>query len=81
MIADDFKIDPTNKTISYNTNGSKKVYTINQFYSFLQDTFDEPGYMTYEIPIRAKSKRKYFLINGWSIDKEGIKHLKEGTLT
>lgn len=80
MIANDFEIDFKNKTIFYSLNGSDTVYTINELYSFLMDTFDEPGNMTYEIPIKAKSKRKYSLINGWTIDKEGRKHLKEGTL-
>ena len=81
MIANDFKIDFNNKIISFNPLGSETIYTVNQLYSFLQDTFDEPGSMTYEIPIKAKSKRKYFLINGWTIDEEGIKPLKGGTLT
>lgn len=80
MISNDFKIDFENKIISYNPSGSGKIYTINELYSFLQDTFDEPQNMRYDIPIKAKSKTKYLLINGWTIDEEGMKHLKGGTL-
>lgn len=80
MIADDFKIDFENKRIFYNPKGSGKVYTVNELYSYLQDTFDEPVNMRYDIPIQAKSKTKYLLINGWTIDEEGIKHLKGGIL-
>lgn len=79
MIADDFKIDFGNKKISHNSEGSETVYTVNELYSYLQDTFDEPGNMTYDIPIQAKSKTKYLLINGWTIDEEASKHLKGGT--
>lgn len=80
MIADDFKIDFENKRIFYSPKGSGTVYTVNELYSYLQDTFDEPVNMRYEIPIKAKSKTKYFLINGWTIDKEGTAHLKGSTL-
>lgn len=80
MIAKDFKIDFINKRISYNKKGSGAVYTVNELYSYLQDLFDEPENMKYEIPIEAKSKTECFLINGWTIDKEARKHLKEGTL-
>lgn len=81
MIADDFKIDFENKRIFYNPKSGGTIYTVNELYSFLQDTFDEPVNMRHEIPIKAISKRKYLLINGWTIDEKGLKHLKRGTLT
>lgn len=80
MITKDFKIDFANKIISYNPEGSGAVYTVNELYSYLQDTFDEPANMRYDIPIQAKSKTKYFLINGWTIDEEAMNHLKGGSL-
>ncbi len=80
MISQDFKIDFINEKISYNPKGSGTVYSVNELYSYLQDIFDEPGNMKYEIPIEAKSKTEYFLINGWTIDEESRKFLKEGTL-
>ncbi len=80
MIADDFKIDFENKRIFYNPKDSGTLYSVNELYSYLQDIFDELENMKYEIPIKAKSKTKYFLINGWTIDEESRKFLKEGTL-
>lgn len=80
MINEDFKIDFENKRIYYRPKGSGKVYFVSELYSFLQELFDEPENMKYNIPIEAKSKTEYFLINGWSIDKEARKHLKEGSL-
>jgi len=86
MIADDFKIDFENKKIFHNLAGSETIYTVNELYSFLQDAFDEPVNMQYEIPIKAKSqpkadpplaeKTKYLLINGWTIDEKSLKYLK-----
>lgn len=81
MIADDFKIDFGKKKIYYNPKGSGLKYTVNELYSYLMDTFDEPGNMAYDIPIKATSKTEYFLINGWTINKKGMTHLKRGSLT
>lgn len=80
MIADDFKIDFENKRIYYNPKGSKTIYTVNELYSYLQPLFARRENMRYQISIMAMSKTEYFLINGWTIDEEGRKHLKEGTL-
>ena len=85
MIAKDFKIDFEKKKISY-VGKNKKIYSAREFYSFLQDTFDEPENMKYDIPIEAKSQPKagpplaekidFELINGWTIDKESLKYIK-----
>ena len=80
MIADDFKIDFINKKIYYQKDGSGTVYTVNELYSYLEDTFDEPENMSYQIPIRATSQTVYSLINGWTIDAESRKFLTGGTL-
>lgn len=80
MIAKDFKIDFINKRISYNPKGSGAVYTVNELYSYLQTLFARRENMRYEIPIEAKSKTECFLINGWTINKKAMKHLKEGSL-
>ena len=81
MITDDFKIDFTNKKIYYRENGSGKIYTVRELYSYLQDLFTREENMKYEIPIRAESKIKFFLINGWTIDEKAGKYLKDGILT
>ena len=90
MINKDFKIDFKKKKISHNPSGSKTVYSINELYSFIQNIFDEPENMKYEIPIVAKSqpkadpplaeKTEFKLINGWSIDKKSLKYLKGNIL-
>jgi len=79
MIANDFKIDFEKKKI-YHVGKNKKIYSAIEFYSFLQDTFDEPENMMYEIPIKALSSTQYKLINGWTIDEQARKYLKEGIL-
>lgn len=76
MIKDNLKIDFKKKKIFCNPKGSVKMYTVQEIYSLIQDIFDEPENMKYEIPIVAKSKTKYSLINGWTIDNESLKHLK-----
>ncbi len=80
MIADDFKIDFENKRIFYTKKGSGKVYTVNQLYSYLQDSFSKRENMQYQTPIMATSKTEYLFINGWTIDEKARKYLKDGTL-
>jgi len=76
MIGDDFKIDFESKKIYHIKRGVGKIYTANELYSYLQDVFDEPDKMEYEIPIKALSSTQYSLINGWTIDKESLKYIK-----
>lgn len=80
MISKDFKIDFKNKRIYHNPRGGSKNYTVNELYSFLQDTFDEPENMMYEIPIAALSKTEFKLVNGWTIDKKSRKYLTGGDI-
>ncbi len=80
MISADFKIDFVHKKILHQKLGSDTVYPVNELYSYLQDTFDELENMHYDIPILANSSSSYTLINGWSINKEGRKFLKDGIL-
>ncbi|MBI5126885.1 hypothetical protein HZA76_00300 [Candidatus Roizmanbacteria bacterium] len=76
MIKDDFKIDFENKKISYTNNSNKNVYTAQELYSYIQDLFDEPVNLKYDIPLVAKSKTNFKLINGWRLDKNSLKYLK-----
>ena len=80
MIKDDFIIDFEKIKIRYNPKGSNKTYQIKEFYSYIQNVFDEPENMKYDIPIVAKSNTRFSLVNGWSIDNNAKKHLKEGKL-
>lgn len=74
-----FSVDFNNKKISFVS--SSETFSAKELYSFLQDTFDEPENMKYDIPIIAKSKTEFALINGWSIDPESLKHLNGGVIT
>lgn len=80
MIKNDFIIDFKNKKISYNSKKGGEMYTINAFYSYLQNIFAKEQNMKYQTPIMAMSKTEFFLINGWTIDKKIKKCLKSGTL-
>lgn len=79
MIKDDFKINPEEKIIEFNSKGPGKTYSVKEFYSYIMDVFDEPEYMRFDIPIEAESKNRFILINDWRIDKKAKKLLK-GTL-
>ena len=65
-IQDDFTVFPASKTIRH-TSGTT-VYTAVAFYSWLMNTFDEPGYLTYETPIRFNTPSSFTMINGWFLD-------------
>jgi hypothetical protein len=80
MIIKDFILDFENKKIKSRSKNSKTKYSMKQFYSFLQDIFDEPENMRYDIPIVAKSKDEFELINGWTIDPKALKLLTGGYL-
>lgn len=81
MIAKDVIINFDKKILSYNPKGTKRIYTLNELYSYLQDVFDEPINMKYGIPISAESRNQYALINGWSIDKKCLSYLSDGILS
>lgn len=65
-IQNDFTIYPKTKVIRH-TNGTT-VYTAVAFYSWLMNTFDEPGYLTYQTPIRFNTPTSFTMINGWFLD-------------
>lgn len=77
-IADDFTINTTLKTIKH-TSGTT-IYTVNAFYTYLMDYFDEVGTIRYDIPISAQTPTIYSLINGWFIDENSFKFLKTGAI-
>jgi hypothetical protein len=83
-IQDDFAIDVVNYKITYTTqfvdDRPPNIYTMNELYDWLQDTFDEPGFMQYEVPMSAQTPTQYTIINGWFIDDHTIKALYGGSL-
>ena len=83
-IADDFLIDYTDKRIRYIggfTNGlPDSIYTSNEWYTFLQDTFDELTQLDDTIPVKADTPTEYQIINGWFIDDVSTQSLYGGSL-
>ena len=65
-IQDDFTIYPYTKVIRH-TSGTT-VYTAVAFYSWLMNTFDEPGYLTYQTPISFNTPTSFTMQNGWYLD-------------
>jgi hypothetical protein len=53
---------------------------VNELYSWLQDTFDEPGYMQYPVPMSAQTPTQYTIINRWFIDDQSVKALYGGSI-
>lgn len=83
-IQDDFTVDVVDKKITYTTafveDRPPNIYTVNQLYSFLQDTFDEPNFLQHEIPMSAQTPTQYTLINTWFMDDESMKALYGGSI-
>lgn len=65
-ISDDFTIDPTNRRI-YHSSGTT-VYTVNEFYSYLMDYYDESGTIDDTVPMTAQTPTSYTLVNGWFLN-------------
>lgn len=65
-IADDFTIHPASKVIRHGSGTT--VYSVVAFYSWIMDTFDEPGYMSYQTPMKYNTPTSYTMLNGWFLD-------------
>ena len=83
-IQDDFTIDVVDRKITMDTafvdDRPVSIYTVNELYSYLQDTFDEPGFMQYSVPMSAQTPTQYTLINGWFMDDNSMKALYGGSI-
>lgn len=83
-IQDDFTIDYVDRKITYTTafvdDRPPNIYTVNELYSFLQDTFDEPAQMDDPIPMSAQTPTQYTFLYPWFIDNESVKALYGGSL-
>lgn len=65
-IGDDFTIDYTNKRLHHSSGST--VYTVNDLYSWLMDTFDESVQMDDKVPMSAQTPTAYTMINSWWLD-------------
>ncbi len=83
-IQDDFTIDYVDRKITYTTafvdDRPPFIYTVNQLYSFLQDTFDEPAQMDDPVPMSAQTPTQYTLLYPWFMDNESMKALFSGSI-
>lgn len=77
-ISDDFTIDPERKLI-YHSSGTT-VYTVNEFYTYVQNVFDEIMLLSYPVPMSAQTPSEYSFINGWFIPEESTQFLKGGSI-
>jgi hypothetical protein len=81
-IADDFRIYPYSKCIRH-TSGIT-VYTAVQFYSWIEDQIDEPGYMSYQEVIKFNTPTSFTMLNGWFIDdgngSDALQYLTGGSI-
>lgn len=66
-IQNDFTVYPYSKVIRH-TGANDNVYTVQAFYSWLMNLFDEPGYSSYLVPIKYNTPTSYTMLNGWFLD-------------
>ena len=66
-IGSDFTIVYSDKRIYHSANTN--IYTVNQLYSYLQNTFDELEQMDDPIPMTAQTPTEYTLVNGWYMNQ------------
>ena len=66
-IETDFTVYPDSKVIRH-TSSNDDVHELTAFYSWLQNLFDEPGYMSYQKPIKYNTPTSYTMLNGWFLD-------------
>jgi len=78
-IGDDFTINYGTKKISH-TSGTT-VYTVQAFYSWLMDTFDEIAQMDDAVPMSASTPTVFSLINGWEMNADAdFQYLNGGSV-
>jgi len=76
-IASDVSVDFVNKRVYHTVGGTSTIYTVNQLYSFMQNTFDELTALDDDIPMSAQTPTAYTMINGWYIE-DGLTKLLSG---
>ena len=77
-IGSDFSINYTTKRV-YHSSGTT-LYTVNEFYSWLMDQFDELSQMDDDVPISAQTPTEYTMENGWFIDDVSTQFLYGGAI-
>lgn len=78
MAVTDFTIDYVNKVID-NPAGSV-VHSVNEIYSYLQETFDDLGQLDDDVPMSAQTPTSYTMVNGWYITDRATKLMNGGAI-
>lgn len=77
-IIDDFSFDTDNRVIRHGS--GSVVYSVNQLYSLVQDTFDEISNLSFTVPMSAQTPTEYTLQASWFMPDELFKYLKGGAV-
>lgn len=81
-IGDELRIYPFSKTLRHTTGTT--VWTAVQLYSWVQDSADEPGFMSYEEIIKFNTPTSFTMLNGWKLDNgdgsEILSYIKGGSI-
>jgi hypothetical protein len=77
-IGDDFSISYDNKIVSHSAGTT--IYSVQQLYSYLQNTFDEQSQMDDTVPMSAQTPSEFTLINGWFIPDKSTQFLASGSI-
>ena len=57
-----------------------RIFSVNELYSYLQDTFDELAQMDEDVPMSAQTPTSYTMINGWYIQELLTQYLNGGAI-
>lgn len=84
-IGDDITAYPKQAgTVFRYTASNNNQYTVQAFFSWVMETFNEPGYGVYKVPIKYNTPTYYTMQNGGFLDNgDGsniLEHLKEGAI-
>lgn len=82
-VSSDILIDYTNKRIYQEhayVASTDTVYSAQQLYTHLMNTFDDQAQMDNPIPISAQTPNAFTMTNGWFIDDETVKWFKDGAI-
>ncbi len=78
-IQDDFTLNCAAKTISHTANTTR--YTVQEFYSWIMDLFDDAAQMDDPVPMSAQTPKEYQFINSWSFAADSdYGYLKSGAI-
>lgn len=79
-IASDINVDYTNKIIKLDVTASGIVFSVNELYSHIMDTFDELAQMDDTVPMSAQTPTSYTMTNGWYLQEELTQYLEGGAI-